>query len=94
MGTVLLVKHRVADFDDWKKIFDDAKERRTNGYEGAIVYRDRDDPNVVYVLFKVFDIEAAKRHTHSFTLIDGMAKAGVRTAPEFHFLDEADVQTY
>ena len=94
MGIILLVKHRVADFEAWKEVFDDTSQRRAHGYEGAVVYRDRSDPNVVFVMFKVADLEASKRHTRSFTIIDGMAKAGVTAAPEFFYLEEADVQTY
>jgi hypothetical protein len=93
--TVLLIKHRVASYDAWKKIFDEgAAGRKERGYESAVVYRDSTDPNLVVVLIKTDDIEAARAHTHSFSLIDGMARAGVTTAPEFLFLDEVEVQTY
>lgn len=42
----LLIEYRVADFADWKRVFDqDPLGRKDHGGTGHTIYRDADDPN-------------------------------------------------
>jgi hypothetical protein len=90
MPAALIVKHRVADFDQWKKVFDSMTPvRRQYGWLGHIVLRDAQDPNVVTIINRVKDLDGAKRYGGSQDLKNGMKDAGVQGAPEISFLEEA-----
>jgi hypothetical protein len=95
MGAVLFVKHRVASFDEWKKVFDGLDEvRKAHGWESSTVYRDSSDPHVVLIMSRVKDVTTAKRYAASPEVIDAMVRAGVQGAPEFRFFDVMDQRDY
>jgi quinol monooxygenase YgiN len=51
--TTFLVRHRVADYDAWRTVYDGAGEmQRSAGVTDAAVYRDADDTNVVLVMHR------------------------------------------
>lgn len=55
--TSLIIQHRVADVDAWKKTFDsDPLGRAKSGVVGHAIYRPADDPN-----FVVMTLEFASR---------------------------------
>ena len=85
----MIVKHRVANFDQWKQAFDSMdKVRKEHGWTGSTVHRDAADPNVVVIVNRVRDLEAAKRYGASEDLRDAMAKGGVQGMPEIQFLND------
>jgi hypothetical protein len=95
MTAALIVRHRVADFDSWKKAFDGFVEtRRQHGWTSAIVYRDATDPNMVTIVNRVKDLDGAKRYGSSDGLRDAMSKMGVQGPPEIYFVEEAEERTY
>jgi hypothetical protein len=95
MAAALVVKHRVADFDAWKKVFDSMTPiRREYVWVGHIVLRDAQDPNVVTVVNRVKDLDGAKRYGASPELKNAMKQAGVQGVPEISFLDEAEDLRY
>jgi hypothetical protein len=95
MTAALIVKHRVADFDQWKKVFDSMTPiRRQHGWVGHIVLRDAQDPNVVTIINRVKDLDGAKRYGASQELKSGMKDAGVQGVPEISFLEDADELRY
>jgi hypothetical protein len=95
MAAALIVRHRVADFDAWKKVFDSMTEiRRAHGWLSTLVYRDASDPNFVTIVNRVKDLDGAKRYGASDALRTGMAKAGVQGAPDVSFVEEAEERTY
>ena len=95
MAAALIVRHRVADFDSWKKVFDGMFDiRRSHGWISATVYRDAADPNVVTVVNRVKDLDGAKRYGASDALRAGMAKAGVLGPPDISFVDEVEERPY
>jgi heme-degrading monooxygenase HmoA len=92
MRTLLLVDHRVADFDVWKRSYDGAREwQRTEGVRFHQVLRAPDDPNRVLVTH-VFDTrDAAEAFVQSPRLGDVMAEAGVDpSSVKLEYLDEVD----
>ena len=91
----LIVKHKVADFANWKKVFDSMQDiRYSYGWIGHELYRDPADPNFVMVVNKVKTLEGAKAYGASPELKEGMAKAGVTSQPEILLLDEEEVLSY
>ncbi len=95
MAAALIVRHRVANFEEWKKVFDDMFEtRRSHGWLSAIVYRDATDPNMVTIINRVKDLDGAKRYGAAPGLREAMQKGGVQGAPEIHFVDEAEHTGY
>ena len=95
MAAALIVRHRVANFDNWKKAFDSMVDiRRAHGWTSAIVYRDAADPNMVTIVNRVKDLDGAKRYGASPELRTGMEKGGVQGAPEVFFVEEAEEKSY
>lgn len=95
MTAALVVKHRVADFDAWKKVFDSMTPvRKKHGWLGHTVLRDAQDPNVVTIINRVKDLDGAKRYGASPEIKDAMKAGGVQGPPEISFLEEADELKY
>ncbi|MGZ3424101.1 MAG: putative quinol monooxygenase [Polyangiales bacterium] len=95
MSAALIVRHRVANFDQWKKVFDGMTEtRRAHGWLSTLVYRDATDPNMVTIVNRVRDLDGAKRYGSSPEIRDAMQRGGVQGPPEIHFLDESDEHAY
>jgi hypothetical protein len=91
----LVVKHRVANFESWKKAFDSMESvRKEHGWIGHTVLQDAGDPNLVMIVNHVRDLDGAKRYGGSQALRDGMAKGGVLGVPEVAFFEDAEVKTY
>lgn len=86
----LLVKHTVADYAQWKPIFDaDGASRQAAGSKGGQAFRSADDPNEVVLLFE-WDLEMARQFSQRDELRAKMQEAGVRGPPEFCFLEEIE----
>jgi len=95
MAASLIVRHRVANFEEWKKVFDSMVDiRKSYGWLSAAVYRDATDPAIVTVVNRVKDIDGAKRYGGSAELRAGMHKAGVLGPPEVFFCEEIEQRAY
>ncbi|MFI5307717.1 MAG: cyclase [Polyangiales bacterium] len=95
MTAALIVRHRVASFDAWKKVFDSMTEtRRAHGWISTLLYRDASDPNLVTIVNRVKDLDGAKRYGGSAELRAAMDKGGVLGAPEIFFVEEAEERKY
>jgi quinol monooxygenase YgiN len=91
----MIVKHRVANFETWKVVFDQMEAaRREHGWIGHEVYRDAGDANVVTIVNHMRDLAGAKRYGGSDALRAAMAKAGVQGPPDITFLDDAEQRAY
>jgi quinol monooxygenase YgiN len=87
----LLVKHRVANFENWKRVFDTFEAlREKHGFIGHSVHRDATDPNVVVIVNRVKEMSEAKAYGASKELREAMTGAGVQGAPEVLFLDDVE----
>lgn len=91
MTVYQLVKHKVADYDKWKQVFDEDGERRgAAGCKGVLILRDPGDANLVTFLMEWESKEAAD----AFGATPGShavgRRAGVTSDPEvtvFHAFD-------
>jgi quinol monooxygenase YgiN len=78
----ILVAHRVADYDAWKKEFDDhLPARKEAGCLGHYVHRDADDPNMIYVYCPAMDPDKIRTFVDAQDTRDVMKKAGVEGTP-------------
>ena len=86
------VTHKVKDFDSWLKGYDaEGKEARAaHGMVDIGLGRGIDDPNMVYLLFGVTDMEKAKARANSPELKKIMTDAGVVGKPELVFYREVE----
>ncbi len=91
----MFIRHRVADFQRWKPIFDEHEPtRRQFGFAGHSLHRDSDDPNVVIIAFRVNDVSRAKEFVASQDLRTTMERAGVQGPPEFWFAEDIEDKRY
>ena len=88
----VIISHRVKDFDTWLKAYDNEgrKTRREHGLVDRGLARGIDDPNLVYVIFAVTDMEKAKARANSEELKTLMTEAGVESAPEVFWYTAVD----
>lgn len=83
----LVITHKVENFDKWKAVFDSAAStKRTYGWKQSNVLAVDGDKNNVMVMEEYGSIEKAKAFAGSSELKAAMAKAGVASAPEVHFV--------
>lgn len=88
MATVI-VTHRVSDYDRWRPAFDqDAPQRKKAKLTSWTVHRDHADPNLLTIIMKTNDLDAAKRFADSPELRDVMQSAGVEGPPDIKMLDD------
>ena len=86
----LFVRHTVADYEKWRKVYDDFDtERRSMGVTSDGVYQLDGDPNDVTVYHEFGTIEAAKTFSTSPRLKEAMAAAGVQGAPTVWITERA-----
>ena len=79
----LFVRHKVADYAKWRKVYDDFEQRRTGmGEVGDWVYQLAGDPNDVTVIHDFDSVEKAKAFVESAELRNAMGNAGVAGAPD------------
>ncbi len=76
------VSHKVANYDNWKKVFDEHEGIRTEaGLELRAISTNADDPLYVNVMFATDDIAKAKDLINSDELKKRMQKGGVNSEP-------------
>ncbi|MFQ5623386.1 MAG: putative quinol monooxygenase [Paracoccaceae bacterium] len=86
----MMVRHKVADFDGWKAVFDEVRPMREEaGEKSATLYRDVDDPNTITALFEWDSLENAQAYAGSARLRTAMERAGVAGPPQIAFLNGA-----
>jgi hypothetical protein len=86
----LFVRHTVADYAAWRRIFDDfAPTQEAMGVIDKTVYRADDNQSDVTVTHEFATLEAAKAFVGSPELKAAMHDAGVSSAPTIWFATEA-----
>ncbi len=86
----MFVRHRVADFEVWKKAYDAFdSERRGLGVFDDAVFRSADDPSEVTAWHDFETLEVAKNFAGSPRLREIMKNAGVTGEPSIWFASRA-----
>lgn len=84
--TTLFVRHTVADYAAWRRIFDDnAPMQKALGVTDSAVYQAAEDGNDITVMHDFATLESAKAFAHSPELKAAMKDAGVTSAPTIWF---------
>jgi len=82
----LAINHEVKDFDIWKVAFDNDESRRQEAGMSLIgMATSPENPNLVYMMFAVEDMDQAKAMLENPELKQVMDDAGVIAEPEFSF---------
>ena len=84
---VMLCRNRVEDYDKWKSIFDShASAQRDAGIELIHLWRDTEDPNNVFFMFRVTDLHKAEAFISTPEASEVGKASGVLDG-ECHFLE-------
>lgn len=95
MSTTLFAKHKVDDYGNWKRVYDDlAAIRKEKGVTGASVHRDANEPDVITVTHRFNDLNAATAFADSEELRTAMANAGVQGPPDIWFTEDVEETSY
>jgi heme-degrading monooxygenase HmoA len=87
----LLIRHRIKDFERWKRLFDEhAATREASGSKGGRLFRSPENCNEVVALFEWEDLDLAKRFALSENLRAVMQEAGVSELPDIFLLDDVE----
>lgn len=93
--TVLVVQHRVRDFDAWKPVFDEHESaRRQHGARRHWVYRTSEDPNEVVVAIEFSSQDQGRAFLEDPSLREAMRRAGVEGEPHIHFREPVEAVEY
>jgi hypothetical protein len=88
--TTMFVRHTVADYAVWRRIFDDfAPTQEALGVTDKAVYQAADNPNDVTVTHEFGTLDEAKAFAGSPKLKAAMHEAGVISAPTIWFTTRA-----
>ncbi|MGB7730753.1 MAG: hypothetical protein WBL50_22185 [Candidatus Acidiferrum sp.] len=83
----LLVRHKVKEYHEWKRVFDTHKEaQRHSGLRIERVMRNLYEPNEVFLLFEVTDLAKARGFVFSSEVPSAQAESGVVDKPDIYFL--------
>ena len=86
---LMIVKHKVKDYEKWKMLFDVSYPvRKMNGEKSCRIFRSSEDPNDLAILFEWKDIEKAVRYSESEDLRAAMRESGVIQTPVVYLQDE------
>jgi quinol monooxygenase YgiN len=91
-STIALVRHRVADFDAWKEVYDGfAPTQAEHGVHAHQVLRSIENPNDVIVTHTFDSREAAQAFFATPELKKAMSQAGVDAdSLEISYFDEVE----
>lgn len=87
----VLLQHTVANYDEFKPIYDaDAPHRQRRGSKGARLFRTREDPNVLIMLFEWDDPDKAHKFADGYELHEAMKWASVVGEWRINVLEEIE----
>ncbi len=86
----MLCRNRVRDYEVWKRIFDShASAHRAAGMNLIRLWRAVDEPNNIFFLFEISDIEKAKKPMCLCWTAKKLVGAGVLDG-EIHYVEESE----
>ncbi len=88
---ILVIQHKVRDFDAWKPVFDEQEPvRQTYGCTGHFVFRDSDLPTDLTVLLQFPSRQAAEAFLAGPSMEQAMQRGGVESAPRLTWVKETE----
>lgn len=92
---ILVVQHKVRDYDTWKAVFDEHETVRTrHGATGHELYRGLDDPNEITIVNHFPSREQAEAFAADPSLKEAMERGGVITEPRITWARETETVDY
>lgn len=86
----MFVRHEVDDYSTWRRAYDDFDEERQGmGVRDDAVYRSVDNENDVTAYHDFDDADSAQAFAASPRLREVMEGAGVSSAPQIWFVEQA-----
>ena len=86
------VRHRIEDYSKWKSAYDQTEAyKRDHGWKRSQLFSVGGDRKDVLVMEEFETLDQARSFLDSPFLLEAMASAGVRGAPEILPLDELPV---
>jgi heme-degrading monooxygenase HmoA len=94
MRTVMLIDHRVEDFDTWRTVYDEVRGwQHDHGVHFQQVLRHEDDPNRVVVTHAFDSREAAEAFLANPELREAMGRGGVdASSVKIEYFDEVEME--
>jgi quinol monooxygenase YgiN len=94
MRTIALVDHRVADFDAWRKVYDEVRGwQHEHGVHFQQVLRNADDPSRIVVTHAFGSREAAEVFFDNPELRAVMGQGGVdASSVKIEYFDEVEME--
>ena len=90
MSATLIVRHNVADYADWRKVYDEADAiRAQHGCTAERVLQSPADPNDVVAIHEFPSVAQAEAFMGNPELGPAMEKAGVVGAPRVEIFQSA-----
>jgi len=95
MGTAVIVRHRVKDYDTWRPLFEEHGEvRRRYGAQGHELYRTDGDANELIIVNRFRDLAGAHAFAADPSLPEVMQRAGVISEPQISFCELVETADY
>jgi hypothetical protein len=83
----LLVRHKVKEYHEWKRVFDLHKDAQQHaGLKIEKVMRNLYEPNEVFLFFEVIDLAKARGFFASPELSSVQEQAGIVDKPDVYFM--------
>ncbi len=90
---VAAIQHPVADYEAWKKVYDEENPVKLGHALFARVNRSVDDPNTIIVVAGFESLEKARGFLDNPELKEAMERAGVTGSPRIEIYEEVEVIT-
>jgi hypothetical protein len=90
MPVTAVIRHKVADYDAWRSVYDGVADVQANGGVTAeSVHRLVGDANDLLIVHRFETADAAQSFFGNEQLRDGMRQAGVQGAPRIEIYEDA-----
>jgi len=87
----VILRHKVNDYEKFRAVFAGGAEgRRAGSSKGGVIYRSADDPNDLFILNEVEDLDKARAYAADPQTRALLEKAGVEEMPEIRFVGSED----
>lgn len=92
---IVIVQHRVRDFDAWRPVFEEHQPvREQYGCTGHLLYRGLDDPNELTIIMQYPSRQEAEGFANDPSLREAMERGGVESEPRVTMVQEAEAADY
>jgi len=83
----LLVRHRVSNYKDWKRVFDShSGAQQKAGLHIQKIFRNVDKPDEIFLLFDAETLEGARGFVSAPNVSNAQETSGVLDEPDIFFL--------